>query len=136
MYQGQGFGLLILGGFVSLLNVYLSLLRVPLLRACGQSPRHVSVLPAVGSLLLVTSALLLWGHWRLVGTALVLAAIDTGGLLWAFVAILREACASLLAPYFSNGCDQELSQLRSELDELDDQMRAEPDNLTDHDFGA
>jgi hypothetical protein len=94
MYQGQGFGLLVLGGFVSLLNVYLSLFRVPLLRACGPSPRYVSVIPVVGSLLLGASAVLLWGRWSMVGAALALAAIETGGLHWAFIAVLRETLAS------------------------------------------
>jgi hypothetical protein len=98
MYQGEGLGLLLLGGFVSLLNVYLSLLREPLLRVCGRSPGRVSALPVVGSLLLFASAVLLWGYWRFVGTALALAAIDTGGLHWAFVAMLRETWAGRSRP--------------------------------------
>ncbi len=76
-----------LGAFLSLLNFYLSFVRVPLLRALGRPSGFVSGFPLVGSLLLVTSAVLLWRAWRLAYTALAVAALDTGGLHW-FLGVL------------------------------------------------
>jgi hypothetical protein len=69
-----------LGALISLLNVYLSFIRVPLLRWRGQDQRFVSGVPLVGSFLLVVSAVLLWKVRWLALSALGLATLDTGGL--------------------------------------------------------
>ena len=71
-----------LGAWITLLNCYLSWIRVPLLRALGRSPQWVSGFPIIGSLLLVISATLLWERRGLAVSALTLAAIDTGGIHW------------------------------------------------------
>jgi hypothetical protein len=76
-----------LGAFLSLLNFYLSFVRVPLRRALGRPSRFVSGFPLVGSLLLVASAVLLWRARWLAFTALAVAALDTGGLHW-FLGVL------------------------------------------------
>ncbi len=76
-----------LGAFLSLLNFYLSFVRVPLLRALCRPSRWVSGFPLVGSLLLVASAALLWRVRWLALCALGVAALDTGGLHW-FLGVL------------------------------------------------
>jgi hypothetical protein len=76
-----------LGAFLSLLNFYLSFVRVPLLRALARPSRFVSGFPLVGSLFLVASAVLLWRARWLAFTALAVAALDTGGLHW-FLGVL------------------------------------------------
>jgi hypothetical protein len=68
------------GASISLLNFYLSWIRVPLLRGLGRSPRWVSGFPIIGSLLLVISAVLLRDWPRIAFSALALAALDTGGI--------------------------------------------------------
>lgn len=82
-----GYLALALGTFLSLLNFYLSFVRVPLLRALGRPSRFVSGFPLVGSLLLVGSVVLLWRARCWVITALAIAALDTGGLHW-FLGVL------------------------------------------------
>jgi hypothetical protein len=83
-----------LGACVSLLNFYLSWIRAPLFRALGRSPQWVSGLPLIGSLLLAISAALLWQARGLAVTALVLAAIDTGGIHWFLGGLLWQAIGS------------------------------------------
>jgi hypothetical protein len=72
---------------VSLLNFYLSFLRIPILRLRGREGGWVSGLPVVGSGLLAWFAI--WHlhspGWFWAGVAF--AAIDTGGLHW-FAAVL------------------------------------------------
>jgi hypothetical protein len=78
---------LVLGASLSLLNFYVSVVRVPLLRACGWSPRWVSGIPLFGSMLLVLSAVLFWRERWAAVTALTLAVLDTGGIHWFFGAL-------------------------------------------------
>ncbi len=83
-----------LGASLSLLNFYLSFVRVPLLRLLGRSPRFVSGFPLVGSLLLVVSAALLWSERWLALSALALVVLDTGGLHWFLGVLAWEAATS------------------------------------------
>jgi hypothetical protein len=71
-----------LGALVSLLNFYTSWVRMPLLRALGRPPHWVSGFPIIGSLLLAISAILMWEVRGIALSALVLAALDTGGIHW------------------------------------------------------
>ena len=71
-----------LGALVSLLNFYLSWIRIPLLRFLGQSPAWKSGLPLVGSLLLVVALILLWDERGSAVVAALFLAIDTGGPHW------------------------------------------------------
>ena len=69
-----------LGAWITLLNVYLSWIRTPLLRSLGRSPRRwVSGFPIIGSALLIGSAILLRRAPWVAVSALTLAALDTGG---------------------------------------------------------
>jgi hypothetical protein len=86
-----GYLALALGAFLSLLNCYLSFVRVPLLRALGRPSQFVSGFPLVGSLLLFASAVVLWRTQWLAFTALSVAALDTGGLHWFLGVLLWEA---------------------------------------------
>jgi hypothetical protein len=85
-----GYATFALGAFLSLLNFYFSFVRVPMLRACGRSTRFVSGFPLIGSSLLVATAAILWGTRPLVLSALVIAALDTGGIHW-FLGVLLVA---------------------------------------------
>lgn len=83
-----GWVLLIVGGTICLLNVYLSFLRYPLHRALGrkrESYRWVSGIPILGSMTLV----LAWTFWTRHQESLAidvavasLALLDTGGIHW------------------------------------------------------
>ncbi|MBN2446756.1 MAG: hypothetical protein JXO22_08520 [Phycisphaerae bacterium] len=85
-----GYILLALGGFLCLLNFYLSALRYPIHVLRGgtrESYRYVSGIPLFASLIVAISLPWGWGimWWRAVG--LILIAIDTGGL-HMFIAIM------------------------------------------------
>jgi hypothetical protein len=71
-----------LGALVSVLNFYLSWIRMPLLRAFGRTPKRMSGFPFVGSLLLLIALILFWDNRPLALTAALLALIDTGGPHW------------------------------------------------------
>ena len=82
--QVIGVVLIVGGALVTVLNVYLSWIRVPLQRriAPGRKARWVSGIPIVGSGALWLSAMLLpISDWR-VPVALALSVFDTGGLHW------------------------------------------------------
>ena len=83
-----------LGAWISLLNFYLSWVRIPLLRALGRAPLPVSGFPLIASLLLVIAAALLWERRGLAVTALALAALDTGGIHWFLCGQLWHAIKS------------------------------------------
>jgi hypothetical protein len=70
------------GALLSLLNFYLSWIRIPLLRALGQNPRWKSGFPFVGSFLLFVALILLWENRDLAVLAALLAVLDTGGPHW------------------------------------------------------
>jgi hypothetical protein len=77
-----------LGGLLCLMNFYLTFLRYPLHRLRGfskESYQWVSGAPVIGSLLVALSLLGRHGQEGILAPALVLMAIDTGGLHW-FVA--------------------------------------------------
>jgi hypothetical protein len=88
-----GWALLIVGGLICLLNLYLSALRYPMHRMLGrdrQSYRWVSGVPLIGSLAVVCG----WTFWarhqdsRMLDVAAwSLALLDTGGIHW-FAAIM------------------------------------------------
>jgi len=84
--------LLTFGGLISLLNVNLSILRVPLLRWRGLPPeRHVSGIPLLGTVLI---ALAWWrgldsASERTVAACLLL--IDTGGPHWFLLSLAWHA---------------------------------------------
>jgi len=76
---------LILGGLVCALNFYLSFCRYPLHRLGGGSPetyRRISGFPLIGSLLVALSLFKFYDTPWILGVALVLIAIDTGGVHW------------------------------------------------------
>jgi hypothetical protein len=88
---GLACGALVLGGLVSLFNVYLSFVRLPLLKASGRPGRCASPLPGIGTiLLLLIAAPQLERPW-LVAAALVLGLIDTGGVPWWFAMSMIRA---------------------------------------------
>jgi hypothetical protein len=92
-----GWTLLLLGGFTCLVNFYLSFIRYPLFRAFGGEQRDwrwKSGFPLVGSLLVGIA----WIGWlRGLGSstvdvfALVLVALDTGGLHWFILSTAYDA---------------------------------------------
>jgi len=76
--------LFVVGTLITLLNVYLSFIRVPMLRRVSpnQIPRWVSGIPFVGSGALWVSAMLFpSGDWG-VPAALAVSLFDTGGVHW------------------------------------------------------
>ena len=81
---GIGFGAFVMGTLVSLFNVYLCFVRLPLLQALGRLPRSASPLPGIGTILLLFAVCLL-DRPRLIAAALVLGLIDPGGLPWFLV---------------------------------------------------
>ena len=85
-------GSLVLGGAVAVLNFYLSFARYYVYRWFGWEYRWVSGLPLLGSLLLVPAGLSfgLTGAYRLLIAAVVLILLDTGGVFWLGVVLLRE----------------------------------------------
>ena len=75
----------LVGGFVCLLNFYLSWLSYPLHRLRGLSPesfRSHSGFPLIGSILVVVSLVDLHSESAVVPIAIGLIAIDTGGIHW------------------------------------------------------
>jgi len=75
----------LVGGFVCLLNFYLSWLSYPLHRLRGLSPesfRAHSGFPLIGSILVVVSLVGLHSESTVVPIAIGLIAIDTGGIHW------------------------------------------------------
>ena len=75
----------LVGGFVCLLNFYLSWLSYPLHRLRGLSPesfRSHSGFPLIGSILVVVSLVGLHSESTVVPIAIGLIAIDTGGIHW------------------------------------------------------
>jgi uncharacterized membrane protein YcfT len=76
--------LFVAGGLITLLNVYLSFIRVPMLRRVSPNhiPRWVSGIPFVGSGALWISAMVFpSGDWG-VPAALAVSLFDTGGVHW------------------------------------------------------
>jgi hypothetical protein len=76
---------LLVGGLVSALNFYLSFCRYHLYRFRGRSREsyhRVSGLPLVGSLLVTLSIVRFYDVPWILALALVLIAIDTGGIHW------------------------------------------------------
>ena len=76
---------LLLGSFFATTNIYLALLRVhlhKLLNKDNAETRHVSVMPLVGTVVLLLAVLCLAGHQRLQLTALILIIIDVSSLLF------------------------------------------------------
>jgi hypothetical protein len=76
---------LLLGGLVCAINFYLSVCRYPLHRLRGgsrESYRHISGFPLVGSLLVALSIFKFYDMPWIFSVALLLIAIDTGGIHW------------------------------------------------------
>jgi hypothetical protein len=89
-----GWVLLTAGGFLCVLNAYLSWLRYPLYRLRGGLPeeyRGVSGIPLLGSLLVALAWAVRVRHEDSIGWAAIvwiLVAIDTGGLHWFLVSVV------------------------------------------------
>ena len=90
MVTSLGYGVFGLGAAVCCLNLYLSFLRMPLLRLLGRPARWMSGFPGVGTILLVLASALLIDHPKLIAAALLLALIDPGGPAWFAIAMLRQ----------------------------------------------
>ena len=78
-------GLLILGGLICCLNFYLSFLRYPIHRIGGgkkHSYKWVSGFPLIGSLFVAISLFIYWQTTWIFVAAIILIAIDTGGIYW------------------------------------------------------
>ncbi len=82
------------GAWLSLLNFYISFIRMRLLTALGRSPRRVSGFPLFGSVILVIGAVQFWDRRGLALTALAIAALDTGGIHWFLGTLLWMSLAS------------------------------------------
>ena len=82
------------GGLVTVLNFYLSFVRVPLyrLRHEGATPRFVSGFPLIGSFALWMAAALCCasGAWGWAGALAAASLLDTGGLHWFAVTVLWD----------------------------------------------
>jgi hypothetical protein len=87
-----GYLLFGLGGFIALLNLYLSILRVPLLRRLrpGAAVRHLSGVPLCG-VLNVSGLMLCPRSVTLSVVALVLLPLDTGSISWFVAAVWRDS---------------------------------------------
>ena len=88
-----GVALLALGGLVALWHFYLSFLRMPLLSRLGRNPQWISGIPLLGTVLLVSAALILRDHPTALVIALILMLADTCGLIWFLVAVVRDFSA-------------------------------------------
>ena|SRR5688572_6792431 len=89
-----GICLFVVGGLVTSLNFFLSVLRFPLHALRGgtvENYRHISGLPLIGSLLLWGSAVLLRENPIAVWSALALSLFDTAGLHW-FIGVMIYVC--------------------------------------------
>lgn len=86
-------GALALGGFIALLNVFLSFARSLILLSRGVSPeeqRHVSGFPMVGSVMLMLSTIPFFPQvWPCVAVT-VLLLLDTGGPLWFLICTWQD----------------------------------------------
>lgn len=86
---------LLVGGLVSALNFYLSFCRFALHRLRGGSReayRWKSGIPLLGSLLVALSLVGFYDAPWIVGIALMLIAIDTGGIHWFAGALVYQGC--------------------------------------------
>jgi hypothetical protein len=86
--------LLILGGLICCLNFYLSFLRYPIHRVSGgekDNYKWYSGLPVIGSLFVAISLLTYWQTTSIFIVAIILIAIDTGGIHWFLGTILYHA---------------------------------------------
>jgi hypothetical protein len=83
-----------LGSFVCVANLYLSFIRYPLfcLTRRRENFRWVSGLPIVGSLLVASSLVLLRLPRGAFVSAIVLAALDTGGIHWFIGSVAWQLC--------------------------------------------
>jgi hypothetical protein len=79
-----------IGAFVSVVNFYLSFLRYPIHRwkHSAESYRHVSVIPLIGSLLLLLALLRFHSIAWLSNSAIALILIDTGGIHWFLISLV------------------------------------------------
>lgn len=84
-----GYGFFALAAFIACTNFYLSFVRAPLYWWFGIEPSNVSGIPLLGNVLLAI-AMLLIANWpsTLWGGAVVICAIDTGGLPWLIFSLL------------------------------------------------
>jgi len=86
--------LLILGGFICCLNFYLSFLRYALYRMLGGvkgSYKWTSGFPLIGSLLVAISLLTYRQNTWILAAAIILIAIDTGGIHWFIGTVLYRS---------------------------------------------
>jgi hypothetical protein len=82
--RAVGYFLFCLGGFICIVNFYLSFLHYPLYRLKGGQKtdyKWISGFPVLGSVFVIFSIILLLDFWVLMG-GIVLITIDTGGFHW------------------------------------------------------
>jgi hypothetical protein len=77
-----GYLMFAIAAFVGATNFYLSFVRVPIHWWLGWQCRHISGIPLVGTLFLIAALALLECSALVCIGAVVLCAIDTGGLVW------------------------------------------------------
>ncbi len=88
-----GVGILLVGILVAFLNLYLSVVRPTIYRWWHGSMvgyRHVSGLPVIGTLIIISGAIIGFGDWRAVALGAVALASDLGGLPWFLIATWRD----------------------------------------------
>lgn len=93
VHSPGAFWLLIPAGLVALLNCYLSFARPMIFRWRHESMddyRHVSGIPAVGSVLVLAGGIVGFGALSAVALGFAATLIDTGGFPWLLVATWRD----------------------------------------------
>jgi len=87
-----GYALLFVGGFVCLLNFYLSFVRYPIfwLRGHQDQYKFISGFPLVGSLAVAMSLFWLYDIVWIFAMAIVFILLDTGGIHWFAGVVLYE----------------------------------------------
>lgn len=91
MTSTVGYGLIFFAMFVASINFYLSFIRPLIARSFGQSISNVTGLPMLGTLLLIAGVLCVDRTTAVLTLVATQFFLDTGGLAWFVVAILRNA---------------------------------------------
>jgi hypothetical protein len=91
--SGLGVGISVAGLLFGSCNLYLALIRPARYvwrHGSTEGLRHVSVVPLLGTLLVVTGGIIGFCDWRSAAVGIVALAIDFGGLPWFLVATWRD----------------------------------------------
>src|SRR5262249_36295614 len=88
-----GIGVALLAILIAGLNFYLAVIR-PLMylwrRGSSDGYRNISVIPVVGSVLLVAGLIVGFGDWRVALSGVITGALDVGGLPWFLLMTWRD----------------------------------------------